>query len=42
MFVFKSSFDYANSAAVGMMLLVIVAVVIMPYLWWTNRKENAR
>ncbi|MGO2189278.1 carbohydrate ABC transporter permease [Microbacterium gubbeenense] len=42
MFVFKSSFDYANSAAVGMVLLVIVAVVIIPYLWWTNRKENTR
>lgn len=42
MFVFKSSFDYANSAAVGMVLLVIVAVVIVPYLWWTNRKENTR
>ena len=42
MFVFKSSFDYANSAAVGTVLLVIVAVVIIPYLWWTNRKENMR
>ncbi|MGO2095875.1 MAG: carbohydrate ABC transporter permease [Candidatus Microbacterium stercoravium] len=42
MFVFKNSFDYANSAAVGMVLLVLVAVVIIPYLWWTNRKENAR
>jgi len=42
MFVFKSSFDYANSAAVGTVLLVIVAVVIIPYLWWTNRKENTR
>ncbi|WP_119697701.1 carbohydrate ABC transporter permease [Microbacterium halotolerans] len=42
MFVFKNSFDYANSAAVGTILLVIVAVVIIPYLWWTNRKEDAR
>ncbi|MGO1770633.1 MAG: carbohydrate ABC transporter permease [Microbacterium sp.] len=42
MFVFKNSFDYANSAAVGTILLVIVAVVIVPYLWWTNRKEDSR
>lgn len=42
MFVFKNSFDYANSAAVGTILLVIVAVVIVPYLWWTNRKEDNR
>lgn len=42
MFVFKTSFDYANSAAVGTVLLVIVAVVIVPYLWWTNRKEKTR
>lgn len=42
MFVFKNSFDYANSAAVGTILLVIVAVVIIPYLWWTNRKEDSR
>jgi glucose/mannose transport system permease protein len=40
MFVFKNSFDYANAAAVGTILLVIVAVVIVPYLWWTNRKEQ--
>ncbi|MGI6879322.1 carbohydrate ABC transporter permease [Microbacterium sp. gxy059] len=42
MFVFKSSFDYANAAAVGTVLLVIVAVVIIPYLWATNRKERSR
>lgn len=40
MFVFKNSFDYANAAAVGTILLIIVAVVIIPYLWWTNRKED--
>ncbi len=32
MYVYKSSFDYANSAAVGAILLIIVAVVIVPYL----------
>ncbi|GAB2476219.1 sugar ABC transporter permease [Promicromonospora xylanilytica] len=40
MFVFKSSFDYANSAAVGSILLIIVALVIVPYLIRTNREEK--
>lgn len=40
MYVFKSSFDYANAAAVGSILLVIVAVVIVPYLIRTNSKGN--
>lgn len=40
MFVFKSSFDYANSAAVGSVLLIIVALVIVPYLIRTNREEK--
>lgn len=40
MYVFKSSFDYANAAAVGSILLVIVAVIIVPYLVRTNRKEH--
>ncbi len=39
MYVFKSSFDYANSAAVGAILLIIVAVLVIPYLIHTNRKE---
>jgi glucose/mannose transport system permease protein len=39
MYVFKSSFDYANSAAVGAILLIIVAVLVVPYLIHTNRKE---
>lgn len=38
MFVFKSSFDYANAAAVGVILLVIVAVAIVPYLVSLNRQ----
>ncbi|WP_277207463.1 carbohydrate ABC transporter permease [Isoptericola croceus] len=41
MYLFKSSFDYANAAAVGTILLVIVAVAIVPYLART-RKEDAR
>jgi glucose/mannose transport system permease protein len=40
MYVFKSSFDYASAAAVGSILLVIVAVVIVPYLVRTNRQEK--
>ncbi len=32
MFVFKSSYDYANAAAVGTILLVVVGVLIVPYL----------
>ncbi len=39
MYVFKSSFDYANSAAVGAILLIIVALLVIPYLIHTNRKE---
>ncbi|MEV0895133.1 sugar ABC transporter permease [Promicromonospora sp. MEB111] len=40
MYVFKSSFDYANAAAVGSILLIIVAIVIVPYLVRTNREEK--
>ena len=40
MYVFKSSFDYANSAAVGAILLIIVAVVIVPYLVNLHRQEK--
>ncbi|WP_049564565.1 carbohydrate ABC transporter permease [Streptomyces sp. SBT349] len=40
MYLFKSSFDYANAAAVGSILLVLVAVVVVPYLILTNRKEK--
>lgn len=38
MYVYKSSFDYANSAAVGVVLLVIVAFLIVPYLVHLTRK----
>lgn len=41
MFLFKGSFDYANSAAVGMILLIIVAILIVPYLVHINRREDA-
>lgn len=40
MHVYKSSFDYANSAAVGAILLLIVAVVIVPYLIHNARSER--
>ena len=40
MYVFKSSFDYSNAAAVGVILLVIVAVLIIPYLVHLNRTEK--
>ena len=40
MYVFKSSFNYADSAAVGVILLVIVAVLIVPYLVRTARTEK--
>ncbi|MGO1435554.1 MAG: carbohydrate ABC transporter permease [Canibacter sp.] len=41
MYVFKSSFDYANAAAVGTILLVIVAVLIVPYLIQQHRERKA-
>lgn len=41
MYVFKSSFDYASAAAVGAILLLVVALVIVPYLVSLNRKEKA-
>lgn len=40
MFVFKSSFDYANSAAVGTILLVLVAILIVPYLIQQHRERK--
>lgn len=42
MYVLKSEFDYANSAAVGAILLIIVAVLVIPYLYSLNRKETGR
>ena len=40
MFLFKGSYDYANAAAVGMILLIIVAILIVPYLVYINRQED--
>jgi glucose/mannose transport system permease protein len=34
--------DYARSAAIGTLLLLIVAVLIVPYLVWTYRQERGR
>lgn len=42
MYVLKSEFDYANSAAVGAILLVIVAVLVIPYLISLNRQDAGR
>jgi len=40
MFLLKGSYDYANAAAVGMILLIIVAILIVPYLIHINRQED--
>lgn len=40
MFVFKSGFDYANSAAVGAFLLIIIAFLIVPYLVQQHRSRT--
>ncbi|MGV8965746.1 MAG: carbohydrate ABC transporter permease [Cellulomonas sp.] len=41
MYVFKSAFNYADAAAVGVILLVIVAILIVPYLVHTARAEKS-
>lgn len=40
MFVFKSGFDYANAAAVGAFLLIIIAFLIVPYLINQHRERT--
>ncbi len=40
MFVFKSSYDYANAAAVGTILLLVIAVLIVPYLIHQSRERR--
>jgi len=40
MYVLKSSFHYADAAAVGVILLVIVAALIIPYLVHISRAEK--
>ena len=42
MYNFKTTYDYANSAAVGAILLVIVAILVVPYLIATSRSEAKR
>ena len=42
MYVFKSSYDFASSAAVGAILLIIVALLIVPYLVHNSRKDSDR
>lgn len=40
MYLAKASFDYADAAAIGTILLVLVAIVVVPYLIKTNRQEK--
>lgn len=42
MYVMKSSYNFANAAAVGTILLVIVALLVVPYLVRTARAEKNR
>lgn len=42
MFNFKTTYDYANAAAVGAILLVIVAVLVIPYLVSDARGRRTR
>ena len=41
MYILKSSFNYANAAAVGTILLVIVAVLVVPYLIHNHREGRS-
>lgn len=40
MFLFKGSYDYANAATVGTILLGIVAILIIPYLVHMSRSDS--
>jgi len=40
MFLFKGSYDYANAATVGTILLGIVAILIIPYLVHVSRADS--
>ena len=42
MYNFKTTYDYANSAAVGAILLLIVAVLVVPYLINEARTRSSR
>ncbi|WP_040155711.1 carbohydrate ABC transporter permease [Mobilicoccus massiliensis] len=42
MFNYKTTYDFANSAAVGAILLVIVAVLVVPYLVHEARARRSR
>jgi glucose/mannose transport system permease protein len=39
MFLYKGSYDYANAATVGTILLAIVAILIIPYLVHVSRSD---
>ncbi|WP_151524224.1 carbohydrate ABC transporter permease [Serinicoccus kebangsaanensis] len=40
MYNFATIYDYANSAAVGVILLVLVALAVVPYLWYDARARK--
>lgn len=40
MYNYATVYDYANSAAVGVILLVIVALAVVPYLWYDARSRK--
>ena len=40
MYNYATVYDYANSAAVGVILLVIVALAVVPYLWYDAKSRR--
>lgn len=40
MYNYATVYDYANSAAVGIVLLVLVALAVVPYLWYDARSRK--
>lgn len=40
MYNYATVYDYANSAAVGIILLVLVALAVVPYLWYDARTRK--
>lgn len=40
MYNYATVYDYANSAAVGIILLVLVALAVVPYLWFDARTRK--
>src|SRR5699024_9992048 len=40
MYNFETTYDYVNAAATGMILLIIVAIFVVPYLVYDSRKRK--